>query len=193
MLKIGIIGPTNLLKISKIIGKPVSFLRSKGAEIGRLAAENNAEIWINSDNGITMEAADGYKKHGGKKLVMLFSVKDEPWPNQHSVVFTAKADVLRKEKNWFWANYNVVSLPDVCVCAGLSAGTLCELAYIKWDVKLNRGKLKKLVAIKELLRDRKLPPEIEMDVKKILVYIDKVEDLASFLAKMAKKDKNLAV
>jgi len=72
-------------------------------------------------------------------------------------------------------------MPDVCICAGLSAGTLSELAYIKWNYKLKRGKLKKLIAVKELLRDGKLPPEIEVDVKKILVYSKKVEELKKLL------------
>ena len=84
-------------------------------------------------------------------------------------------------------NYNVVAIPDICICVGLSAGTLSELAYIKWDHQLKCGNLKRLIAIKELLRNRKLLPEIEVDIKKVLTYINKVEELKQILKKFLKK------
>jgi hypothetical protein len=52
---------------------------------------------------------------------------------------------------------------------------------IKWNCQLKCGRLKKLIAIKELLRENKLPPEIEFDIKEILKYIEKAEDLKDHL------------
>lgn len=180
-LKVGIIGPTNIQKLTKLTKKPVSFFLQKAKEIGKILAETNCELWINSDKGMAINIARSYKKNNGKKLVILYPERSEPWPKKHASPYKKYADILRKEANWFWTNYNVVARPDICICVGLSAGTLSELAYIKWDYQLKRGNLKKLIAIKELLRDKKLPLEIEADVKKILVYINKTEELKKIL------------
>jgi len=186
-LKVGIIGPTNLRKLSKLTKKPVKFFLGRAEKIGELLAEAGCELWVNSDRGMVENVARSYKQNNGKKLVILYPGKAEPWPNKHARPYKKNADVLRKEPNWFWANYNVTALPDLCICAGLSAGTLSELAYIKWNYQLKRGNLKRLIAIKELLRDRKLPPEIEVDVKKILVYINKAEELKPILKEFSKE------
>lgn len=187
MLKVGIIGPTNIPKLSKLTRKPAGFYLKKAKEIGKILAEIGCELWVNSDKGMVAYIATAYKKKRGRKLVVLYPAKGEPWPNEHAKPYIKNADELRKEPNWFWTNYNVVSLPDVCVCVGLSAGTFSELAYIKWNYKLKRGKLKKLIAVRELLRDEKLPPEIEVDIKKILLYLEKVEELRQFLKNISKR------
>lgn len=176
-IKIGIIGPTNLKKLSRLTGKSINFFNQKAKEIGKFLAEIKCELWVNSDGGMVFNIAKSYKKYGGEKLVILYPLKGEPWPKNHAKPFRKYGDKVRMEPNWFWTNYNVVSLTDLCICAGLSAGTLSELAYIKWDCKLKCGRLKKLIAIRELLRDKRLPPEIEVDIKNKLFYIDKVDDL----------------
>lgn len=178
--KIGIIGPTNIPKLSRITGKPVRFYINKAKEMGKILATINCELWINSDKGMAQKISVSYKKNGGKRLVVLYPQKGEPWPNKHAKPHTKRADIIRKEPNWFWTNYNVTAFPDFCICAGLSAGTLSELAYIKWNYQLKCGKLKKLIAIKELLREDKLPLEIEVDIKNILVYLPKTENLKEF-------------
>mgnify|MGYP001616960450 CR=1 FL=1 len=188
MLKVGIIGPTNIPKLSKLTKKPAGFYLQKAREIGEILAKIGCELWVNSDKGKAANIARAYKKSGGRKLVILYPAKGEPWPNEHTKPYKKNADEFRKEPDWFWTNYNVISLPDVCICTGLSAGTLSELAYIKWNYKFKRGKLKKLITVRELLRDKKLPPEIEVDVKKILVYFKKVEELKNFLEKFSKRD-----
>lgn len=180
MLKVGIIGPTNIPKISGLLKKPNKFFLGKAQLIGKVLAETNCEVWINSDKGMLVAVGRAYKKHGGKKLVVLHPNKGEPWPKKHAVPYIKYADELRKERNWFWSNYNVVALPDICICVGLSAGTLSELAYIKWNYQLKCGKLKKLIGIKELLRGNKLPLEIEYEVEDIVEYI-KAEDLRDCL------------
>lgn len=186
MLKVGIIGPTNIPKLSKLTKKPAGFYFQKAREIGKILAEIGCELWVNSDKGMASYIAFSYKNNNGKKLVILYPAKGEPWPNRHAKPYIKYADELRKEPNWFWTNYNVIALPDICICVGLSSGTLSELAYIKWNYRLKRGKLKKLIAIKELLRDKQLPPEIETDIKKILAYVNTVGDLKKFFKKFLK-------
>jgi len=175
--KVGIIGPTNLRKLSRLTRKPVKFFNQKTKEIGQFLASSGCELWINSDKGMAINIAKFYKNYGGRRLIILYPRKGEPWPKEHARPFKKYGDKLKIEPNWFWTNYNVVSLTDLCICVGLSAGTLSELAYIKWDCKLKRGKLKRLIAIRELLREKRLPPEIEIDVKNKLFYIDSVDNL----------------
>lgn len=185
-LKIGIIGPTNLQKLSELTLKPADFFLKKAEKIGRILAEEGVELWTNSDKGMLVKVARAYKKNNGRKLVVLWPKRAEPWPTEHAKPYIRYADEIRQEPNWFWSNYNVVALPEVCICLGLSAGTLSELAYIKWNYQLKRGNLKKLIAIKELLRGGKLPLEIEFDIKGILIYVDKVEKLREVLENFSK-------
>ena len=63
-LKVGIIEPTNLVKLSTLTGKPQEFFIDRAAEIGKALAESC---------GLTADAES--------------------------------ADHLRKEPNWFLANY----------------------------------------------------------------------------------------
>lgn len=181
MIKAGIIGPTNIPKLSKLMGKPKNFFLGKAKIIGKILAEANCELWINSDKGMLVAIGRAYKKFGGKKCIVLYPKKGEPWPKKHAIPYIKYAHELRKEKDWFWANYNVVTLPDICICVGLGAGVLSELSYIKWNYQLKCGNLKKLIAIKELLRGGKLPPEIEFDIKEILEYAEKTENLKKYL------------
>ncbi len=71
-MKIGFIGPTNLLNLSKHIGKSVGFLKNRSAVIGTEIAKTGATLLVNSDKGMIMEAALSYKKNGGKHLTILF-------------------------------------------------------------------------------------------------------------------------
>ncbi len=184
-LKIGVIGPTNVQKLTRLTRKPANFFLKRARQIGRILADIGAELWVNSDQGMLVGVIRGYREARGKKIVILWPRKSEPWPRDHAKHYVKYADFVRKEPNWFWTNYNVVALPDICVCVGLSAGTLSELAYIKWNYKLKRGRLKRLVVIKELLRDGKFPPEIEFDIKQILTYIGKTKDLAKALKRFS--------
>lgn len=180
MIKVGIIGPTNIPKLSKLTGKPQEFFLEKAKLIGKILTEADCELWVNSDKGMLVAIGRAYKDFGGKKLVVLYPDKGEPWPKEHTKPYIKNADEIRKEPNWFWSNYNVTALPDLCICVGLSAGTLSELAYIKWNYQLKCGNLKQLIGIKELLRDGRLPLEIEVDIKDMVRYVEKTEDLRGF-------------
>jgi len=180
-LKVGIIGPTNMKKLSKLTGKSEEFLLGKAEEVGRILASRGYEIWVNSDGGMVSGVAHAYKKAGGKKLLMLYPKKGEPWPNKHAKLYIQHADKLSKQPNWFWANYQVVTAPDICICVGLSSGTLSELAYIKWNRQFNRGRLKHLVVLQELVRGKKIPPEIEVELWDILLYCKRTGELSALL------------
>lgn len=183
--KAGIIGPTNMGKLSRLTGKTEEFFITRGELIGETLARQDCEVWVNSDMGMTYIVGQAYKQHGGKKLVVLYPEAAEPWPNKHAKPQIEFADEVSMQKNWFWANYAVTALPEVCICTGLSAGTLSELAYIKWNCQFQQGNLKKLYVIKELVRDERLPPEIEAEIGSVLEYIDTAEGLEKSLQEFA--------
>lgn len=182
-LKVGIIGPTNMGKLVHLTRKSLGFFLGRAEVIGRAIAQAGCELWVNSDGGMIHYIARAYHRHGGKRLVMLYPKKGEPWPNAHTKIRLKQADILSPQKNWFWANYAVVTVPDICICVGLSAGTLSELAYMKWNCQFSQGNLKRLVAIQELMRGGRLPLEIEVEVRHILSYLKKAEGLARILKK----------
>ncbi|MDP2736127.1 MAG: hypothetical protein Q8P12_08090 [bacterium] len=180
-LKVGIIGPTNMKKLSKLTGKSEEFFLKKAELIGSILAQEGCEVWVNSDAGMVSAVALAYKKAGGQKLVMLYPEKGEPWSNTHAAPHLQNADEVSSQPNWFWANYQVVTAPDVCICVGLSAGTLSELAYIKWNRQFSCGNLKRLIALEELVRDKRIPAEIEVEIGDILLYLENIEELGPAL------------
>jgi len=185
--KISIIGPTHLEKLSRLTNRPLSFFLAKSRMLGKIIAESEAELWANADKGMVHQVALAYKESGGRKLVILFPKESSPWPIDHAKPFRDYADELKEEANWFWTNYNLVSQPDICLCTGLSSGTLSELSYIKWDHLFKKGRLKKLVAIEELLRGGHLPLEIEVDIPEKLIYLKRVEQLSGYLSRLKKE------
>ena len=185
-LKVGIIGPTNMRKLVKLTGKSEQFFLKKADSVGKMLAAHRCELWVNSDGGMIREVAVAYKNAGGGRLVMLYPKKGEPWPNKHVKSHTRIANKLNRQQNWFWTNYQVVSIPELVVCVGLSAGTLSELAYIKWNRQFKRGNLKRLIVLQELVRGKRIPPEIEVEIKGILVYLKKTEELKRIISQYLK-------
>lgn len=173
-------------KLAHLTRKPLGFFLKKAEVIGCVLAQLDCELWVNSDGGMIKYVARSYHKYGGRRLVMLFPKKGEPWPNTHTKIHLEHADVLSPQKNWFWANYAVVTIPDVCICVGLSAGTLSELAYIKWNCQFSSGNMKRLVAVQELMRGGRLPLEIEVEVRHVLTYVKKAEGLSGVFKKLSR-------
>lgn len=184
-LRVGIIGPTNMGKLIRLTRRSSSFFLEKAEIIGKTIARLGHELWVNSDGGMINHIARSYKRHEGKRLVMLYPKKGEPWPNTHASVYVGHADKVSEQENWFWANYGVVAIPDVCICVGLSAGTLSELAYIKWNCQFSCGNMKRLIAIQELMRGGRLPLEIEVEVRHVLTYVKKAEGLSGVFKKLS--------
>lgn len=181
---VGVIGPTDLKKLSFLLGKPLEFLVDRASQVGKILAENRCELLVNAEDGsLLFEVAKAYKEHGGKKLAILIPRRGNPWPLAQTSAHRAIADEIVEVADWFRANHAVVSRPSIVVCMGLSAGTLSELAYIKWDNQFQRGNLQKLVIIRELMREQKLLPEIAINIAPLVEYIDGVQELDQVLKK----------
>lgn len=183
IVKVGVIGPTDIQKLAEQVGRPQEFFRERAALIGRMLADLKYELWVNAEaRGMPFIVAEAYRATGGKRLVVLTPQSDEPWPRVSAEELLSLAWKEVPRVDWFQANYGVVSLPDVCICTGRSPGTLSELAYIAWNVRFAvEHKLRHLVAVRELLRDSSLPFEVEEAVPTLLRYVEDVQALATLL------------
>ncbi|MBW3016900.1 hypothetical protein KY316_00885 [Candidatus Woesearchaeota archaeon] len=78
-MKISIIGPTNMKKFSKIIGRPVPEIEQISKSIGKITAQNNAALVVVFNySGMLKLIGDAHKKNGGK-LEMLYTENDYDW------------------------------------------------------------------------------------------------------------------
>ncbi len=186
MIKVGVIGPTDIAVLGRILGKEVGALEDEARIVGKVLADLNCELWVNSDGGMLAVVAKAYKTSKGNKLVVLTPKEGEPWPKTHTKPYVDYADEIREEKDWFYSNYNVVKLPNLCVCVGLSCGTFSELAYIKWDHQFKCGNLEKLIGITSLLRDGRFPEELEEMAKDKISYVN-VLDLKHLIEEFQRK------
>lgn len=194
--KVGVIGPTDIAQHARLLDKLEDTLRERAAVIGQILAELGYELWVNSETrGIPFEVAKSYKGHNGTKLTVLVSGSGRPWPPAPLGGTEAIADDIRVARNWFMANYEEVSKTDLVIAAGLSAGTFSEFGYIAWNLKLEEdppSTLKHLVVVREFLRGRILPLELEKPVASILEYVDRVEELRDVLRHLTEENQGVA-
>ena len=76
-LKIGIIGPTNIKKLSKLAKKPAKFFLSQATKIGKALAQVGCELWVNSDKGMANTVALAYIN---KKILVYINKTRELMP-----------------------------------------------------------------------------------------------------------------
>tara|TARA_Y100000310_G_scaffold67752_1_gene63138 strand:- start:6717 stop:7298 length:582 start_codon:yes stop_codon:yes gene_type:complete len=182
-MRVGLIGPTDMGQLAQFLGRSQEVLEELGALVGQILADTGKELWVNADRGMLYAVARSYKEHGGPKLVMLLPRRGVPWPIDHAEQYTEIADEVRRPVTWIAANLEVVSEPEICVCVGLSAGTLSELSYIRWNIELGGGNLRALFAIRELLRGGNVPPEYRSALASVLHYVETTEEFREALEK----------
>lgn len=166
-MKVSILGPTNLGKFSNITGKNIEEIETIAKDIGKTLAENECKLVVVFNySGMIKLVGDSYKKHGGK-LEMLYTENDYDWYTDIYMKHLKEANVKTKKESWHDMLLSLVTDSDIVVCAGLSAGVLVELGYMKWNHQENKGKVKALIGIKEFLKNG-FPLEIS-DLNKLIV------------------------
>ncbi|OHA70536.1 MAG: hypothetical protein A3D64_01605 [Candidatus Wildermuthbacteria bacterium RIFCSPHIGHO2_02_FULL_49_9] len=178
---VGVIGPTDISQLAQFLGRSQEILVERGALVGQILAETGKELLVTADGGMLQAVAESYKDHGGEKLVMLLPLPGDLWSIEHAEPYAVIADEVRRPADWIRANLEVVSTPELCVCVGLSAGTMAELSYIRWNIELGGGNLQTLIAIRELLRGGEVPPEYKSALAPVLRYTQAVEGLREVL------------
>lgn len=179
-MKVALIGPTNMQKLSTIIGKSVADVESLARDVGKVLAQSKCQLVVGFNySGMIKLVGDEYKKDGSK-LEMLYTENNADWDTDIYKKHLQDADIKTKKASWHDLLLSLVSDVDVVLCAGLSAGVLGELAYMKWNFQESKGNVKKLIGVKELLRNGEFPPEIQYDLNKMIV-ISSVKELDKIL------------
>ena len=167
-MKISILGPTNMEKFSVLINKPLDEIKRIGEEVGKeIAKSKNSLVVVFNYSGMLKIVGDSYKKEGGK-LEMLYTENDYDWETKIYMNDLREANVRIKKESWHDMLLSLVKDSDLVICAGLSSGVFAEIAYMKWNYQENKGKVKALIGIKELLRKGKFPKEFSFDMKKMI-------------------------
>jgi len=181
-MKVSLIGPTNVKKLSKIIGKPIEEIEKIAKEVGETLAKNDCELVVVFNySGLIKIVGNSYKQAGGK-LEMLYTENDYDWDTELYMGHLEESDSKTKKDSWHDMLLSLVTDSDIVLCAGLSGGVLAELGYMKWNYQDKKGKVNALIGIKELLRDGEFPPEISFDMQD-LISLSSVDDLDEHLNK----------
>ena len=175
-MRVSLLGPTNLKKFASIIEKDEADIAQLAKDLGTSLAKQNCQLHVVFNlSGMLKLVADAYKAAGGK-LTMLYTENDYDWETKPYLSNLQEGDKTVKYPSWHDMLLSLVTDSDIVICAGLSAGVMAELGYMKWNYQEKKGKVKWLIGIKEFLRDGQFPPEIGMDMSN-LVKICSVEKL----------------
>lgn len=180
---VSLLGSTNLPKFSAITGLGMDKIASLAETTGKAIAKNSATLTVVFNYaGMLKLVGDAHKTAGGT-LRMLYTEKNgsDDWETSPYEPHLKEADELKNLPSWHHMLLSLVSDAGIVVCAGLSAGVFAELAYMKWNAMEKRGRVKKLIGVKELLRNGEFPPEIATDLQS-LIEIVPAEELANALA-----------
>jgi len=183
-MKIAVIGPTNIEKFSRLINKPIDEIKKNSAEVGEILAKNSSGLVVVFNySGMLKLVGDSYRKNGGK-LEMLYTENDYDWETKIYMKHLEEADKKTKKDSWHDMLLSLVADNDVVVCAGLGAGVLAELCYIKWNFQEKKGKLRALIGVKEFLRNGEFPQEISYDLDKLIKIVE-IKELGKVLKKFS--------
>lgn len=175
-----VLGPTDIVKMSETVGKPIDFIKDRCNEIGTtLSRYADRLLVVFNYNGTLRLVGDAYRRSGGI-LEMLYAESDPYFGTRSCYKYLSHADITTKKENWYGILYDLVSRPEIVVCSGLSSGVLTEFGLIKWNIQEGKGNLRAFLCIEDLLRDSRLPIEVEQSMDEVLHYVSSV-DLTDFL------------
>ncbi len=178
IFEISLLGPTNLKKFSAITGKRNEEIEALGKLIGSATAKSGAKLTVVFNYGGMLKLVGDAHKSAGGTLRMLYTEKaadSSDWDTAPYEPHLKEADETKKFPSWHHMLLSLVSDADIVLCVGLSAGVFAELAYMKWNKAENKGRVKKLIGIKELLREEQFPPEIAADLADMIEIIPAAE------------------
>jgi len=182
-MKVSLIGPSNVEKLSQIIGKSTNQIESIATDIGHALAKNNCQLVVIFDYvGMLQLVGNPFKERGGK-LEMLYTKNDYDWYTDIYMKYLKDADVKTKKDSWHDLLLSLIKDSDLVICAGLSAGVFTEMGYMKWNFQERKGNVKALIGIKELLPGGKMPKELTHDKMGEMIKIISVNDLQKTLLK----------
>lgn len=178
-MKVSILGSGDITKIHRFSGISELELNNLIKKLGKYLAEKNIELVIVPARGIPYEIAKIYKENNGKKVIGLVPRDDKQYGIMHIKDYLHIMDEEINIGNWYDLNGKIAAYGDIAICIGLSGGSICDIAMLKYHHKYLNNKTK-LIVFKNTISKGKLPKELEEDIK-YLHYIKSIEDLNQFL------------
>ena len=170
---VGMIGPTNIARVSRASKIDASLYEHYAFQAGRLVAEANAAITLVPDRGVALHAMQGYQAAGGPWSIALApdGGPSEPVASSNCEQNAGQCHETLRGFTWHHQHAQICELSDLLVCVGLSCGTLTEIAWTKWV-----GKPRVLV-----MRETAsfLPPEILAETQ--VEFMASLEELETWV------------
>jgi predicted Rossmann-fold nucleotide-binding protein len=131
---VGLIGPTNIRRISQASGLPEQLYRDNALRAGALIAKHQAIMAMVPDRGIAMSGLRGYASAQGAWTIGLVpdGGPSDSVATPNCVENAAACDEVIDGFTWHHQHAAICELSDLMVCIGLSCGTLTEIAWTKW-------------------------------------------------------------
>jgi len=178
ILRVGVIGPTNVQLIESVVPLVPGTLETAARRTGAFLAKNSMGLVSVPDRGVGLWVLEGYRSSGGDNSLALSPTGSDTLDNCMDLTrrHVSMANQLRTDLSWEEAPAQMVRESDCFVCIGLSCGTIIELASTKW-----MGRFPVLVVDSFITG---LPIEVtsELDVR-LCRNIDQTENLLLELAK----------
>lgn len=166
---IGLIGPTNLKRISQASGIPENRYRDAAYHAGRAIARMNAMLTIVPDRGVAMSGMHGYREAQGAWTVGLVPAggPSDSVATQNCLENSVACDEVIDGFTWHHQHAFICEFSNLLICVGLSCGTIAEIAWSKWV----RGP--KILVMRDTLSG--IPKEIlaETDVE----FVNSIDEL----------------
>jgi predicted Rossmann-fold nucleotide-binding protein len=173
---VGLIGPTNLPRISRASGIPEAHYRDTAYGVGRVIAHSGSALVVVPDRGVALLGMQGYREAEGPWIVGL-----TPSGGPSESVATANCSNHASECNeivsgftWHHQHARICEMCNLLVCVGLSCGTLAEIAWTKWVGG------PRILAMRNTLTA--LPKEILAETN--ITFVESFEDLAERMSGM---------
>jgi predicted Rossmann-fold nucleotide-binding protein len=166
---VGLIGPTNLQKISRASGIPEDRYRNAAYGAGRVIARMNAILTIVPDRGVAVSGMRGYRESQGAWTVGLVPVggPSDAVATPNCLENSAACDEVISGFTWHHQHAFICEFSNLLICVGLSCGTISEIAWTKWV----RGP--KVLIMRDTLTS--IPTEITAETD--IDFVDTIEEL----------------
>jgi predicted Rossmann-fold nucleotide-binding protein len=171
---IGLIGPTNLQRISQASRIPESRYRDAAYQAGRAIARTGAMLTIVPDRGVAVAGMRGYREAQGAWTIGLVPAggPSDSVATKNCLENSVACDEVIDGFTWHHQHAFICEFSSLLICVGLSCGTIAEIAWTKWV----RGP--KILVMRDTLTA--IPKEIlaETDVE----FVDSIDELDAKLS-----------
>jgi hypothetical protein len=171
---VGLIGPTNLQRISQASGIPEDRYRDAAYGAGRVIARMSAILTIVPDRGVAVSGMRGYREAQGVWTVGLVPTggPSDAVATPNCLENSAACDEVIGRFTWHHQHAFICEFSNLLICIGLSCGTIAEIAWTKWV----RGP--KVLVMRNTVTS--IPKEITAETD--IDFVDTLEELEAKVA-----------